>query len=118
MLILSRWVNLVPLCVNRIVPRRSSWGATSVEDLTSALYRWVGDCRSTTSWGVVGCRRGWVLFSDLLMLIVLDTCDCCAVLSWRGDSVGWLFVSVGFCFVHVFRVIFCHRIHDFFESIR
>jgi hypothetical protein len=81
-------------------------GATSVEDLTSVLYRWVGDCHSTTSWGVVGYGRGWVLFVDLLMLIVLDVCDCCAVLSWSGDSIGWLFVRVEFCFVHVSRVIF------------
>jgi hypothetical protein len=46
MLILSRWVDLVPLCVIRIVPSHSPWGATSGEELTSALYRCVGDCHS------------------------------------------------------------------------
>jgi hypothetical protein len=44
MLILSRWVNTIPLYVSWIVPRRSPWGATSFEELPSALYRWVCGC--------------------------------------------------------------------------
>jgi uncharacterized membrane protein YhaH (DUF805 family) len=117
MLILSRWVDLVPLCVNWIVPSRSPWGATSGEELTSALYRWVSDCHSMPSGGRVDICLVWVLFADLSMLSVLDACDFWAVLSWSGESVWGLSEMEGFCFVHVSRVILCHRSQDFLESI-
>jgi hypothetical protein len=51
---LSCWVNPIPLYVNWIVPRRSPWGATSFEELTSTLYRWVSGCHFLPSWGGVG----------------------------------------------------------------
>jgi hypothetical protein len=117
MLILSRWVNLVPLCVKRIFPSRSPWGATSGEELTSALYRLVSDCHSIPSWGGVEICLVWVLFVDLLILSVLDACDCWAVLICSGESVWGLSEMEGFCFFHVSRVILCHRNQDLLESI-
>jgi hypothetical protein len=54
----------------------------------------------------VGIGRGRVLFTGLLMLSVLDACDCCAVLSWSGESVWGCNVIVGF-FLFMFRGCFC-----------
>jgi uncharacterized protein YggT (Ycf19 family) len=50
-LILSSWVNTIPLYVNWIVPRRSPWGATSFEELTSTLFRCVSGCHFLPSGG-------------------------------------------------------------------